>query len=281
MSINVLQNNCIEWDGPNQSECLKWSESFELNSSGMWLRKDEYLLLRNLNLFKVLGLVCMVSIIIHLLLSLILGRYFLNKVRNLQVILVLIYSNSNVSQSFKDFSTNVMFINFNFSFLQSFTFSSKHIWWDDNNDQMANLHFYCQSTVQNYFFVLFSVLVLIIITCIYQYFTKFEVLKDFCESIQLTLIRFKFLNLQIQRNQIYIFKLCWFHLIFQFLFISIASDIINFIFYRDALSIFSIIIILLVAICLWRTNPKIFSFDFIIETDLELDWYSHTCSNKL
>ena len=163
--------NWIEWEGPHQSQCTRCSNSYELKSFGVWLRKEEYFSFDDFNFFKILGIISWFSVGIHLILSIKFGRYFLNNIRNLQIILVFMFSNPYVDENFKDYSINILYIKFDFGFLHSILFDNSNLRWENESDRMADLEFYCQSIVQNYFFlftlsIIIFVLYILIIRCL-------------------------------------------------------------------------------------------------------------------
>ena len=132
VEFKVFSWSSISWikcDGPYQIQCTKWAQTYELDNSGACLNKIEFFLFSEFNFFRVLGITTWIFIIIHIILSIFLGKLLLNCIWNVQIFIILIWSFSDLDQSASDYIFNILFIKFNFGFLHSFIFDINHIKW--------------------------------------------------------------------------------------------------------------------------------------------------------
>ena len=151
--IRWASTNCIKCNGPSQSQCTECTSNYNLDSSGMWLIKNSYFLFDKLTFFQVCSIIAFASSVVHICLSFVFGRNLLNSIINLQLIIVFVLCSGQGEAQLKELLSNILFIKFDFGFIHQITFDNKYIWWNAESSRMAELQFYCQSTVQNYFFL--------------------------------------------------------------------------------------------------------------------------------
>ena len=92
-----------------------------------------------------------------------LEEYYENNIINLQLIIVFVLWIDSPYSSINDFLTNILFIKFDIGFIHEFTFVNTKIKYEDESNRMTDIKFYCQSTIQNYFFLLLIALLSVIL----------------------------------------------------------------------------------------------------------------------
>ena len=92
IKFNVYSCSSVNWikcDGPYQFQCTEWESMYELEDNETWLRTIEYFNFKRLNFFKIWGIIILLSFVMHIILSLLLGRNLINSILNIQIIIVL------------------------------------------------------------------------------------------------------------------------------------------------------------------------------------------------
>ena len=277
---NCASKNWAKWDGFYQIQWNEWLSSYEINESGAWLRKVQYFLFRNLDFFLVMGITVLTFTIIHILLSIFFGRRFMNSIWNIQTIIVFVYINPNLDKNLKNFFSNILFIKFDFGFLHNLTFENKHIGCKIEIDKLTDLQFYCQSTVQNYFFlVLLSSMFLFWWVWLIELY-KFQKFKAFFDSIKLDASKI-ICTLQTKLyNPKHFIKWCWVHLLSQFILINVSYDILN-MYDHMICSFVTYIGLIWILVYLWYTRFEILSLKFIKEMEPEYEQIDINASLKM
>ena len=277
---NCASKNWAKWEGFYQIQCNEWLSSYEISESGACLRKVQYFLFHNLDFFLVMGITVLTFTIIHVLLSIFFGRRFMNSIWNIQTIIVFVYINPNLDKNLKNFFSNILFIKFDFGFLHNLTFENKHIGCKIEIDKLADLQFYCQSTVQNYFFlVLLSSMFLFWWVWLIELY-KFEKFKAFFESLKLDTSKI-ICTLQTNiNNPKHVVKWCWVHLLSQFVLISVTYDILN-MYDHMICSFVTYIGLIWLLVYLWYTRFEILSLKFIKEMEPEYEQIDKNASLKV
>ena len=140
----------------------------------MWLIKGSYFSFDKLTFFKVCSIIAFASTVVHICLSFVFGRNLFNSIINLQLIIVFVLCSGQGDFQLHELLSNILFIKFDFGFIHQITFDNKYIWWNAESIRMAELQFYCHSTVQNYFFVLMFLLSVFIVLYIIKHFSKWQ-----------------------------------------------------------------------------------------------------------
>ena len=182
--ISWSSKNWIKWFGPYQNQCTEWESEYMLDQSGMWLRKINYFSFDNLTFFKVCSIVSFIFLLVHIILSLFFGRKLINNIKNLQFIIVFMLWINNTDGSINNFLYDILFIKFDFGFLHQFTFQNKMIGCETESKIMQDMQFYCQSTIQNYFFLITIFLAIFIIWVILNIIFKKQNIENFLLKIK-------------------------------------------------------------------------------------------------
>ena len=271
--------NCIKCDGPNQNQWTKWKLGYRLDSSGMWLAEANYFLFEGLTFYQICSIVAFVSTIIHIWLSFVLGRNLLNSIINIQLIIVFVFCFNQVDDQLQELLNNILFIKLDFGFIHKLTFDNKFIWCKGGSEKMVELQFYCQSTAQNYFFLLVSSLFVFIWWKVINHFGK---LRNFIADRYIKIINaikiFRKNKPQPKEKRLNrILEWIFINIISLFAAISMINDIFNI---ADNIisSSLSLVLISVFLVYLYRTKFEILNPKFLIENQSE---YQLVCENNL
>ena len=267
--INWAEKSWSACKGPYQNQWTQCDEFYSLSSTGAWIRNDLYFSFLSRTLFEKLGLIAWFAILLHLLLSLCLGRNLLNNIENIQLVVVLLWSNIDIDQTFlREFLTNILYIKFDFGFIRGLMLSKEKLWWSLPNDQMVNMQFYCQSTIQNYVIPLVFIIIIILwLICILKvkFLSKiFDKVKNAAQKVT----NFRNNRHTNQAKPEHIIEWWGVHLFFKFTSISIISDIVNLV-DHPFLSFCSILLIIIFWAYLFKTKFEILKISFIKEMEQE------------
>ena len=270
IALNIVSwssKNCIKWFGPYQNQWIEWESEYMLDKSGIWLRKIEFFIFQNLNLYKIWGIITLAFIIIRIMLSIYFGRSLLNNISCLQLIISFILWTNKSYTSINNFLSNILFIKFDFGFIQKFTFDSTMMGWDSKSDKMSELQFYCHSTFQNYFFLILLISTSTIIWTLIILIFKRKRVDSFLIKMQ-SMHLFK--NSNNANHQNYQHFMEWFilNLMMMFILISIADDFVDFL-NHIFLSFLTLILIIIAWIYLYITQFRVFKLCFIKEMEPE------------
>ena len=273
--IRWASTNCIKCNGPNQSQCTECTSNYNLDSSGMWLIKNSYFLFDQFTFFQVCSIIAFASSVVHICLSFVFGRNLLNSIINLQLIIVFVLCSGQGEAQLKELLSNILFIKFDFGFIHQITFDNKYIWWNAESSRMAELQFYCQSTVQNYFFVLMFLLSAFIVLYIIKHFSKWQNfieihLQDISNTIWIFRKNQQNTNLPKHAAEWMFINIMW-----MFVTISIINDTIA-LTDNVVTSLLSLTIVFVFAVYLYKTRFKIFRLKFITEMEVEYRYVHET-----
>ena len=182
--IDIVVKRCaskdwFECSGAYDSNCISWNFGYVLESDGTWVRDVNYLPTTNAKLYWICGLLTMIMIFIHIILSIRYGKWMLEPVVHLQTLMMLMLSTDWVNSNWIEYFSWVQYFKFDFGFLNS-------VWLNhftsctliDTN--ILNAKLYCQEVIYNYsnvvvfVIILFVIMKLVKITNLYQ---KVKILK--------------------------------------------------------------------------------------------------------
>ena len=266
--IKWASKNWIKCNGPNQRQCTECNSNYKLDSSGMWLIKNSYFAFDKLTFFQICSIVVLVSTVLHICLSAMFGRNLLNSIINLQLITVLALSSGQGDAQLHELLSNILFIKFDFGFIHQFTFNTEYIWWNAESNRIVELQFYCQSTVQNYFFVLIFMSFVFVLLYITKHIDKWQkfITNKFIKMLDaIWIFKTNQQNINLPKH---FAEWIFINIMWMFATISIINDIITF---TDNVvtSLLSLAMASVFAMYLYRTKFKMFSLQFITEMEVE------------
>ena len=161
--LNIIQwasKDWVKWNGPYQSDCTKWVQGYELSGSGACLVSSSLFALSQFIIFRILGIIVWILIIIQLLFCIKLKLLSFYSLFYMQTILVMMFSVENVSDGFTVFAFTLQWTKLDFSFI---LFSIQKLFeCEQSSNKMRRLAFYCQSTIHNYMILIILAVVIIV-----------------------------------------------------------------------------------------------------------------------
>ena len=158
-----------DWTGPYQSDWIKWKDGFTLQSSGICLQTNSPFSSAGFDFYSILGLITWIIIVVQLIASFKLKNLSLLPISYSQTILIFLCSDENLNQNTLLYISWVQWTKLNFGFIYTLKVRS-FLHCEIESEKLLNSHMYCQSTLQNYAFVIFIVLVLWIISLLMKRF---------------------------------------------------------------------------------------------------------------
>ena len=160
--LRCASKECLKCKGPNESDCLQWSQGYVLDNSGTWLEEFNYLSVTNSTFFSIWGIFSMITIIVHIVLAFRYGRVMLEPVVYIQTIMMLVLSSKVVDKNWIEYLSFVQYFKFDFGFINLKHFS-KLDYWTKSNTQLFYLKLFCEETLFNYLNLLILIFTIIII----------------------------------------------------------------------------------------------------------------------
>ena len=268
--IKWASKNCAKCSGPSQSQCTEWKSAYQLSSSGMWLYEANYFAFQGLTFYQIWSNIIFACTMIHIFLSFAFGRNLLNSIINIQLIIVLMLCSNRIDFQLQELLSNILFVKFDFGFLHQFAFARNIIWCEAKFERMIELQFFCQSTAQNYFFIVLVWLLSVLFWSLLRkhLFRWTLFIADLYVKVQnFICIFWKFS----QPNADYpkhIAEWMFINIFSMFAIISLTNDVINLDEYFITSSL-SLIMILVFLVYLYRTKFEMFSLKFITEMEIE------------
>ena len=175
-----------------------------------------------------------------------------------------------------NYLSNVLLFKFDFGFIHKFTFDNNKIGCQFESNKMADLNFYCQSTLQNYFFMLLIASTAILLWIFSIIVNKSKKLNILWSRMQ-ELLYWKKDNNKISQTRQHFIEWFVINLMIMFILINILNDVLDFL-KHIYLSLLSLVFIVVAWIYLYKTHFRIFQLIFIIEME---PVYSNIASSKL
>ena len=255
-----VQVNALKWASKDwlkcksqyQSDWVKWKENYKLGVYGVWYRNTIYFPSSVNSLYDIWGLVILVSLSINIILILVLGLRSLYLVEFAHTIIIFIAS-SSLNQGLIRLISWFQIIKFDFGFIDQLHIRD-FLSWNIGSTEMADIQFYWQSLLLNYF-CLFLVII---------------ILSFFLLLIKATSIKFKKLEKLYKciTNKFDKYKISWIfiYLFLPFLWINLLSDSLN-IHDHTFYSLTSFAVLSTIVIFLMIKYPEIFTINFMKKID--------------
>ena len=251
-ALNWASKDWLECKSQYQSDWVKCKENYKLGVDGGWYRNAIYFQSSVNSLYDIWGLIILVSLSINIILILILGLRSLYLVEFAHTIIVFIAS-SSLNQGLIKLISWFQIIKFDFGFIDQLHFRN-FLSWNLGSTEMADIQFYWQSLLLNYF-CLFLVII---------------ILSFFLLLIKATSIKFKKVAkiYKCITNKFDKYKISWIfiYLFLPFLWINLLSDSLN-IHDHTFYSLASFAAFLTIVIFLMIKYPEIFTINFMKKID--------------
>ena len=255
----IVQVNVLNWASKDWLECrsqyqsdwTKCKENYKLEGDGVWYRDTIYFSYSANSLYDIWGLIILASLSISIIIVLIIGIRSLYLIEYSHTIIIFIASSSN--QGLIKLISWFQIFKFDLGFLDILHMRD-FLFWNIESTEMANIQFYCQSTILNYFYLIF----IIFLTVLFMMF-----LKVTSNKFRRAYIIYLCIVSKIDRQKIFWILI---YLFLPFIWVNLLSDIINFYdhtFYSlTSLTAFSIAIIFLMI-----RYPEVFTLSLMKNTD--------------
>ena len=161
VQINVLNwasKDWLKWTSQYQVDWVEWKENYRLGLYGVWYLNTIFFPNSFGNLFNICGLIILISLSISLILFICIGTWSLYAIEFAHTIIIFIISSSN--QDLKELASWIQNFKLDFGFLDQLHIR-KYLFWSIRSDEMAEIQFYWQSTLLNYFYLILIILVLL------------------------------------------------------------------------------------------------------------------------
>ena len=161
--LNIIQwasKDWVKWNGSIQSDCTNWIQGYELSGSGACLVTSSLFTLSQFIIFRILGIIVWILIIIQLLFCIKLKFLSFYSLFYMQTILVMMFSAENVSDGFTVFAYTLQWTKFDLSFMLFGI--HKQLGCEQSSNKMMKLGFYCKSTIHNYMLLIILVIVMVV-----------------------------------------------------------------------------------------------------------------------
>ena len=254
VQVNVLNwasKDWLECRSQYQSDWVKCKENYKLGGDGGWYRDTIYFSYSANSLYDIWGLIILASLSISLIIVVIIGIRSLYQIEYSHTITIFIASSSN--QGLIKLISWFQIFKFDFGFLDPLRMRD-FLFWNIESNEMANVQFYCQSTILNYFYLLIIIFLIVLFLMLLKVASnKFRRV----DKIYLCIIS------KIDKQ-----KICFIliYLFLSFIWVNLLSDIINF-HYHTVYSLTSLTAFSIAIIFLMIRYPEVFTLDFMKNTD--------------
>ena len=171
--LNIIQwasKDWVEWNGSYQSDWTKCVQGYEFGDSGAWLVSSTLFTLKQFTIYKILGIIVWILIILQLILCIKLKLQSLYSLFYMQTILVMMFSIEDASDEFTVFASSLLWTKFDLGFILFGNY--KLLGCQQSSNKMLRLGFYWQSTFYNYMPLIIVVSILVItVIVIKKYFS--------------------------------------------------------------------------------------------------------------
>ena len=149
-----------DWSGPYEADWTKCNPSFTLQPTGSWLQNSLLPVFdTQIGFYSVIGIITTVSIVINVMLIFKLKRLSIYPFEFAQPILIFLFAMDKQSQNIISFAQWLQWTKLNLGFIYIFSFRES-LFWVKATEKLGDVHLYWQTTVQNYLFLILSVLIL-------------------------------------------------------------------------------------------------------------------------
>ena len=250
---NWASKDCAEWNSEYQIDWVKCNANYVLESGGVCLWKTIYFSDSLNDLFDIWGIIILIWLTFSLVLIVFIGSRSLYSIEYAHTFIIFVVSSSYQNKDLMRLITWFHIFKFDLGFIDYFNIKEM-LFCKLESVKMAELQFYCQSTVLNYFMLLAIILIFIWIVIGFKYVSR----KLNCASKWYTFIISKLKTQTIAWIIIHIF---W-----PFLWINLLSDGFNFSSHLN-LSLLSFWMFAICVILLMIKLPSVFSIEFVKSID--------------
>ena len=212
--LNWASKDCVEWTSQYQDGWTKCKANYILKSDGVWYFNATYFSNSLKNLFEIWGLIILIWLTTNLIMVFFIGIKSLYSIEFAHTLIIFVVSLSVQNKGLMMLITWIQIFKFDLGFIDYFNIR-KLLFCKPGTNKMADLQFYCQSTILNYLVLIIVVLVSAWIVAILKY----------------TSLRIKFALKLYQRiiGKIKVIAISWIliHIFCPFLLINLISDALN------------------------------------------------------
>ena len=160
-NLNIVvcsSKDWADWSGPYEVDWTKCNTGFTLQSTGSWLQNSLLPVFdTQIGFYGVTGIIAAVSIVINVILIFKLKRLSMYPFEYAQPILIFLFAMDRPSQNIISFAQWLQWTKLNLGFIYIFSFRES-LFWYKATDKLSDVQLYWQTTVQNYLFLILSVL---------------------------------------------------------------------------------------------------------------------------
>ena len=245
--------DCAKWNSEYQIDWVKCNANYVLVSGGVCLWNTVYFSDSYDNLFDIWGIIVLIWLTVNLILIVFIGIRSLYPIEYAHTIIIFVVSSSYQNKDLMRLITWMHIFKFDFGFIDYFNIRQM-LFCKLGTAKMAELQFYCQSTILNYFMLLAIILIFIWIIVGFKYASR----KLNCKSKGYTFIISK---LKVQ-------TIAWIiiHIFWPFLWINLISDGFNLSSHLN-LSLLSFWLFAICVILMIIKLPSVLSLEFVKSID--------------
>ena len=162
-NLNIVvwsSKDWADWSGPYEADWTKCKTGFTLQSTGSWLQNSLLPVFdTQIGFYFAIGIITAMSIVINVILIFKLKRLSVYPFEYAQPILIFLFAMDRPSQNIINFAQWLQWTKLNLGFIYIFSFRES-LFWTRATDKLSDVQLYWQTTVQNYLFLILSVLIL-------------------------------------------------------------------------------------------------------------------------
>ena len=139
----IIKEKC-RWNGNLQSNWQQWISGYKLDdNTGAWLEIFEYQSIILDSHFNILGFTTFLFILFPILLSWFYGKITLYPIMYIQIVIILLFSNSKASRDVQDYFEWMQIYKLDFRFLNNiFYIQNNEIWYITDSENLKAIHLY-------------------------------------------------------------------------------------------------------------------------------------------
>ena len=179
LSVNVTieswaSKDWIRWDGNLQSNWQEWISGYRLDhNTGAWLEIFEYQSTVLDSRFNILGFTTFLFILVPILLSWFYGKITLYPIMYIQIIIILLFSDSKASRDIRDYFEWMQIYKLDFRFLNNiFNIQNNEIWYISDSEKLKAIHLYWRGFTVNFIYLILMLIVLVLVKIILSHTEK-------------------------------------------------------------------------------------------------------------
>ena len=212
--LNWASKDCVEWTSQYQDGWTKCKANYILKSDGVWYFNATYFSNSLEDLFEIWGLIILIWLTTNLVMVFFIGIKSLYSIEFAHTLIIFVVSLSVQNKGLMRLITWIQTFKFDLGFIDYFNIR-KLLFCKLGTNKMADLQFYCQSTILNYLVLIIVVLVSAWIVVILKY-----------ASLRLK-YALKFYQLIISKIKVEAIVWILIHIFWPFMWINLISDALN------------------------------------------------------